>query len=743
MLAPSAAEALRPSWLRSACETAAHRLAEDGVLYVAAAPLARARARLALGRHGLRAEHQLLHRSTRRRPRLFVSVSSETIAYAASSLVPLGPGRRLLALSAAKLSRVALLPALLPYVGTVFRRAEARPSLAWLIDACGGGPLDSLAVALPAHPSGSIVVLPFARGSRRPSVVAKVGFAERGAAYRAETAIIERLGESARRAGAGVPAPQVRPLDGGWLSLQAPARGRPATVLLRARLRSPEHVLGRLAAWLEAWHAETARETSAERLVETLLAAARSLAPELRNGEAYVAFLERRCKLVAGMRLPRVATHNDLTMANVFLGEEGLEVIDWEKAEVDGLPLVDLYYAAADAAAAKDGYANRPLAFARTFFSDLPYARFASAAAARIGDRLGIPIELRDLLFHACWLGHALNEREKRLAGAADELPFLAIAQRLADRAPPERRRAPRLAASPRVRADLSVIVSTVGRVDALERCVRGLAAGSLLPRELVVIDLTGTDLAPRLRTWLGSSRIELRRVPSPLVGLSQARNMGVAASRGVQVAFTDDDCVPDRGWLAAVASAFAEGADAVTGRVLPLPNPDPETEGVALRLDPARQVYAQAEGALAWDVGSGNNMCFRRDLLERIGGFDERFGVGARYRSAEDMEIFERALRAGATIVYEPEAIIYHEMKSRKESLRRAYPYGYGMGALAVGLGLRRFLAFTALYSRLQTRALARGVVKGTARRGLEPLVTLAGFLAGAGAALLDRRRA
>ena len=49
-------------------------------------------------------------------------------------------------------------------------------------------------------------------------------------------------------------------------------------------------------------------------------------------------------------------------------------------------------------------------------------------------------------------------------------------------------------------------------------------------------------------------------------VGLSAARNAGAAAASGEILAFTDDDCEPDREWLVRLRRVFADGRFAAAG---------------------------------------------------------------------------------------------------------------------------------------------------------------------------------
>ncbi len=117
--------------------------------------------------------------------------------------------------------------------------------------------------------------------------------------------------------------------------------------------------------------------------------------------------------------------------------------------------------------------------------------------------------------------------------------------------------------------------------------------------------------------------------------GLSVARNRGAEVARGEIVAYTDDDCEPDAGWLRWLACAFVRGGwDACGGPNLP-PLPDGAGgAGGASGVDEA--VVASAPGApshvLSGDVVAehlpGCNLAVRREVLLAVGGFREDYRV-------------------------------------------------------------------------------------------------------------------
>src|SRR5437879_777458 len=83
--------------------------------------------------------------------------------------------------------------------------------------------------------------------------------------------------------------------------------------------------------------------------------------------------------------------------------------------------------------------------------------------------------------------------------------------------------------------------------------------------------------------------------------------------------------------------------------------------------------------------AGSGANMAFRREAFDAVGGFDREFGPGARFRAAEDHELFWRVLRAGWVGRYTPDAVVVHEQwRGFGAFFAASFGYGFGSGALA-----------------------------------------------------------
>lgn len=253
------------------------------------------------------------------------------------------------------------------------------------------------------------------------------------------------------------------------------------------------------------------------------------------------------------------------------------------------------------------------------------------------------------------------------------------------------RRDDPALAVAGRDRiSSIAVVIPTMGRAAALERCLLGLREGRRPPDEVVVVDQSDGSAIEDVVRALDTGWTHLRRIACRPRGVSVARNEGWRSTSCSVVAFTDDDCAPEQGWLAAVEAAFAQdpSLDATTGRVLGLGPATAGLHAVSSRTDERERTFTGR--SLPWRVGTGGNLAVRRIALERVDGFDPRLGSGSPGEAAEDVDLVYRLLVAGCRIRYEPQALVYHERQATHRRRLSRTRYGYGLGAFA-GATLRR----------------------------------------------------
>jgi peptidoglycan-N-acetylglucosamine deacetylase len=276
----------------------------------------------------------------------------------------------------------------------------------------------------------------------------------------------------------------------------------------------------------------------------------------------------------------------------------------------------------------------------------------------------------------------------------------------------------------------VSVIIPTRGNAALVVDTVASILAGSRLPEELIVVDQTNPPDERVLR--LADDHSVVRIVESSTSGAGRARNEGIRASRGEILVVTDDDVLVEERWLELMVQALVDRGDraVVTGRVLSGP---PEVGGgIALSLATSERSEV-FEGSLRRDPLNGNSWAAHRAAFGEVGLFDERFGPGARYASADDNDLGYRLLKSGYAIHYIPEAVLYHRARRTGRELARVnWWYGRGQGAFIAKHALAgdrwmrsRLFSTTGWWvNRLWTRPLRRRRPKGHG-----DLTYLAGF--------------
>ena len=198
------------------------------------------------------------------------------------------------------------------------------------------------------------------------------------------------------------------------------------------------------------------------------------------------------------------------------------------------------------------------------------------------------------------------------------------------DRQPPNRRL---------VSPDLSIIVATRDRPSLLARALRALLTQRTDRSYEVVVVNDGGEL-PALPE-LGDARVVL--LTSGGGGPARARNRGVEAARGDVLLFTDDDTVPDEGWVEAAASALEREGDAVGVE-------GPVDGGGFDRLF-EHSIENELPGAYYTC-----NVAYRRDEFLRAGGFDVEFPAP----HCEDIDLGRRLAQRGR-ILFVPDMRVLH----------------------------------------------------------------------------------
>ena len=219
----------------------------------------------------------------------------------------------------------------------------------------------------------------------------------------------------------------------------------------------------------------------------------------------------------------------------------------------------------------------------------------------------------------------------------------------------------------------VSVVIATRNRAPLLVRTLGALEAQDFDRDQfevLVADNGSSDDTVAVLESFARrSDACTVRYLHVAAAGKSRAVNAALRDAHGDIVAFTDDDVLPNRSWLAHVARAFDDpGIDFVAGRILPEweaePPPwiSPALFGVLAISDGGAVRLPIARGLNTHIMPIGANMAVRSRVLRQLGGLREDLGkLEGTLRTGEDHEFFLRLLHHGCRGLYEPGAMVQH----------------------------------------------------------------------------------
>jgi len=167
----------------------------------------------------------------------------------------------------------------------------------------------------------------------------------------------------------------------------------------------------------------------------------------------------------------------------------------------------------------------------------------------------------------------------------------------------------------------VDVVIPTFRRPEALASCLKSLEKQTMAPASIEVIDDSETDYGP---------------------GVS--RNIGWKRGSGRYVAFIDDDCLAEQDWIESLQKMFSENEiGGIEG-------------GITTTDENGEKIDFNPPNRFRWNRFKTANLAVRRDVLEEIGGFDERY-----HMHREDTDLAWRVIDAGFKMAWVPQCRVHH----------------------------------------------------------------------------------
>ena len=214
------------------------------------------------------------------------------------------------------------------------------------------------------------------------------------------------------------------------------------------------------------------------------------------------------------------------------------------------------------------------------------------------------------------------------------------------------------------------MVVPTYERPADLKICLESLSSQNQVNApcyEIIVSDDSNSDNS-RILIKKDFPHVHWRE--GKKIGPAGNRNAGVNRAKGEWIVFLDDDCIAQKAYLAAYASAIAENPDVLVfeGRIF---------------ADRPRKTWAEGcpeneHGGMLWT----SNLCVNRSLYNEMGGLDERFKI-----AYEDVDFATRLRKKEIGTKFVPSASVCHPWRTLKQEGNNWKKKGYQIKELLLYL--------------------------------------------------------
>ena len=214
----------------------------------------------------------------------------------------------------------------------------------------------------------------------------------------------------------------------------------------------------------------------------------------------------------------------------------------------------------------------------------------------------------------------------------------------------------------------ITAVICTRNRAAFLKKCLKSILLQSAAEAsyEILVVDNGSTDSTRDVVKEFESDK-KVRYVHEPVAGLSRARNTGWREAHGQYVGYIDDDATVADSWIASILW------------VLKNVTPVPEWIGGPIELEWETPNPGWITGDLKVPLGfidwgneprtikcserlGGGNSVYCKEVLKKIGGFDERLGRGVNnLLSGEETQLQKRIESLSGRLFYHPGVKIFH----------------------------------------------------------------------------------
>jgi len=222
----------------------------------------------------------------------------------------------------------------------------------------------------------------------------------------------------------------------------------------------------------------------------------------------------------------------------------------------------------------------------------------------------------------------------------------------------------------------ITVVIPVKNGERTIGKCLEAVLNQSIRPYEVIVVDGHSSDKTVEI-----AKRFNVRLLYEDYGTVGGARQVGLEASNGDYVAFTDADCIPEKRWLENLVKEFSDEVVGVGGG-LKYYGEGLWDSSIAFAINTLIGSGNSVQGRLFKEKRfvkslSGCNCMYRKETLIKIGGFNVNLSIN------EDTELNRRLCKIGR-LLYVPNATVIHiHDRGLKGFAKRMYQFGYSRGKL------------------------------------------------------------
>ncbi len=238
----------------------------------------------------------------------------------------------------------------------------------------------------------------------------------------------------------------------------------------------------------------------------------------------------------------------------------------------------------------------------------------------------------------------------------------------------------------------ISFIIASVDREEQLQQCISSIEKAHEYNKNIPIEILVVIQKAKQKK----DIHIRFKEITTfyyiDKLGLSVARNFAISKSTGEYLVFLDDDAMVNENFIDVLSKNILIYSDinAFCGRLID------HVQNV-----PFSPLFANKKvkklGRLQFQYFMGSAHILSKKVINKIGGYDERFGVGAKYPGGEESDMFFRLIRAREQVIYLPDIIFFHPIPVVPSSY--VYKYSYAFAAVITKHLIEGMFHFAATY--------------------------------------------